>query len=76
VWAPRLPNTLVLDFAAATLTVKDTGDDPRPPWRKEHLALLFGSPIYTGNDGPLHRLTADRRHLTVSHDAAYWVPLL
>jgi hypothetical protein len=76
VWAPRQPNTLVLDFAAATLTVKDTGDDPRPPWRKEHLALLFGSPLYTGNDGPLHRLTANGRHLTVSHDAAYWVPLL
>ena len=76
VWAPRQPNTLVLDFAAATLTVKETGDDPRPPWRKEHLALLFGSPLYTGNDGPLHRLTAKGRHLTVSHDAAYWVPLL
>lgn len=76
VWAPRQPNTLVLDFAAATLTVKDTGDDPRPPWRKEHIALLFGSPLYTGNDGPLHRLTAKGRHLTVSHDAAYWVPLL
>lgn len=76
VWKPKQPNTLVLDFAAATLTVKDTGDDPRPPWRKEHLALLFGSPIYTGNDGPLHRLTAAVQHLTVSHDAAYWVPLL
>ncbi|MCH2239550.1 MAG: hypothetical protein MK060_16870 [Blastomonas sp.] len=76
VWKPKQPNTLVLDFAAATLTVKDTGDDPRPPWRKEHLALLFGSPLYTGNDGPLHRLTAAGRHLMVSHDAAYWVPLL
>lgn len=76
IWKARQPNALVLDFAAATLTVKDTGEDPRPPWRKEHLALLFQSPLYTGNDGPLHRLNADGSHLAVSHDAAYWVPLL
>lgn len=76
VWKPKQPNTLVLDFAASTLVVKDTGDDPRPPWTKDHLALLFRSPIYTGNDGPLHRLTADGPHLTVSHDAAFWVPML
>lgn len=76
VWKPKQPNTLVLDFAAATLTVKDTGDDPRPPWSKEHLALLFQSPVYKGNDGPLHRLSADSRHQVISHDAAYWVPLL
>lgn len=76
VWKAKQPNMLVLDFAAATLTVKDNGDDPRPPWRRDHIALLFQSPLYTGNDGSLHRLTAEGQRVAVWHDAAYWVPLL
>lgn len=75
-WKPRFQGTLVLDFAAATITVKKkSGDDPRPPWTKEHLALLFSSPLFTGSGAALRRLhpVGDGR---VYHDAAYWVPLL
>lgn len=76
VWKAKATNGLILDFAALTITVKSTCDDPRPPWTKEHMALLFGSPLYTGGGGALHRLDGGCRSPVVWHDAAYWVPLL
>lgn len=75
-WKPRMGGAKVLDFRDAAVTIKDDGVDPRPPWRREHMELLFTSPIFTGNDGPLHRLKADNGRPVVWHDAAYWVPLL
>ncbi|HEX8535399.1 MAG TPA: hypothetical protein VF662_14645 [Allosphingosinicella sp.] len=75
-WKPRYPGPLVLDFAAATITVKKkAGDDPRPPWTKEHLSLLFSSPLFTEGGGTLRRLHAVGEG-RVYHDAAYRVPLI
>lgn len=76
IWKPSSGTGLVLDFAATTLTVKPTGEDPRPPWRPDHIAALFSSPLYTGNSGKLRRLVAPSGTGTVYHDAAYWLPLL
>ena len=75
-WKSRTATTLVLDFGAARITVKDKGDDLRPPWQKAHLECLFNSPLYTGGNGAKHRLKATGNKLTVYHDAAYFAPLL
>jgi hypothetical protein len=76
VWKAKASNGLILDFADLTVTVKSTGDDPRPPWTKEHMELLFSSPLYTGGGGVLRRLDSEGQIPIVWHDAAYWVPLL
>ena len=77
VWRSRTSNSLVLDFAGMTLPLrKRSGEDPRPPWTKEHLGLLFRSPLYLGGGDALERLRGVGRAGKVWHDAAYWVPLL
>lgn len=75
-WKSRSATALVLDFGAARLKIKDKGEDLRPPWKRAHLECLFGSPIYTGGDGPKQRLKATGSRLTIYHDAAYFAPLL
>jgi integrase len=76
-WRPAIPNTMVLDFAEATVKASRRNEetDTRPPWTRAHLAVLFSSPIYTGGGGHLSRL----RHVDepkVYQDAAYFAPLL
>lgn len=75
VWAPRIPEHTVLNFAKAMLSKDRSGDDPRPPWTRAHMACLFSSPIWTGGGGPRHRLKASS-HPQVWHDAAYFAPLI
>lgn len=75
-WKSRTATALVLDFGAARITIKDKGDDLRPPWQRSHLECLFASPIYTGGDGPKQRLKAVGSTLSVYHDAAYFAPLI
>lgn len=60
-WKSRTATSLVLDFGAARITVKDKGEDLRPPWKRAHLECLFGSPIYTGGDGAKSRLKGNFR---------------
>jgi hypothetical protein len=76
-WRPAIPNTIVLDFAEATVkgTRRTEETDTRPPWTRVHLAVLFSSPLYTGGGRHLHRLRpVDAPQ--VYHDAAYFAPLL
>lgn len=75
-WKSRSATSLVLDFGAARLAIKDKGGDLRPPWQRAHLECLFASPIYTGGDGPKQRLKASGRKLVTYHDAAYFAPLI
>jgi hypothetical protein len=74
-WAPKIPNTLVLDFAGATITIKATSTDTRPPWTRSHLEMLFSSPVFTGGGHARHRLK-EMKPSRVWHDAAYFAPLL
>lgn len=75
-WKARISDALVLNFGKSRNKVKRGKENPRPPWRKEHLACLFNAPLYTGCDGALHRLKHDGPRLGVWHDAAYWAPLI
>lgn len=75
-WKSRSATSLVLDFGAARLTIKDKGGDLRPPWQRAHLECLFASPIYTGGDGPKQRLKASGKKRITYHDAAYFAPLI
>ena len=76
-WRPRIPNTKVLDFKGALIgtTRSNEDEDRRPPWRLEHMAVMFGSRLYTGGGGSKRRLKQDRVP-AVFHDSAYWCPLL
>lgn len=75
-WKARISDALVLNFGKSRNKVKRGKENPRPPWRKEHLACLFNAPLYTGCDGALHRLKNDGPRLGIWHDAAYWAPLI
>lgn len=76
-WAPKIPNTKVLDFPGAKLGKhkKASKKTARPAWTREHMKCLFSAPIWTGGGGHLHRLDAAADN-AVWHDAAYWLPLL
>ena len=76
-WKPRIPNTVVLDFAAATVAIKEEDStELRPPWTRPHMEILFASPIYTGGGGAKRRLRVDGKTCEIYHDAAYFAPLL
>lgn len=74
-WKPKVPNTLVLDFAGAMVRIKDDGKVLRPPWKRAHMEVLFSSPLYLGGGGAKQRLK-QFSNLQVWHDAAYFGPLL
>ncbi|MXP25404.1 hypothetical protein GRI39_05015 [Altererythrobacter indicus] len=76
-WKPRVPGSVVLDFAAATMTIpaEDTSD-LRPAWEREQLECLFRSPLYCGGGPGKKRLKTDSLSPQVWHDAAYWAPLI
>lgn len=74
-WKPAVPGAVIMNFAAATITIRDDGTDLRPPWTRAHMELLFHSPLYLGGSGSKARLrVADRPF--ICHDAAYFAPLL
>jgi hypothetical protein len=76
-WKPRIPNTVVLDFASATVAIKEEDStELRPPWTRSHMEILFASPLYTGGGGAKRRLRADCKMREIYHDAAYFAPLL
>lgn len=76
-WKPRLHNTLIMDFAGATVAIQeDKNTELRPPWKKEELECLFRSPLYQGGGAGKNRLKAGSVTLRVWHDAAYWAPLI
>ncbi|WP_205479542.1 hypothetical protein [Sphingomonas arenae] len=76
-WKPRLPGAKVIDFAEATIAIKESDSTVlRPPWTTAHLKCLFESPIYTGGGGAKRRLKEGEPLPTVWHDAAYYAPLL
>ncbi|QJU56422.1 hypothetical protein HL653_00270 [Sphingomonas sp. AP4-R1] len=74
-WKGRHSEALVLNFGKSRVRIK-RGGNARPPWTKGHIACLFQSPIYTGNDGALRRLKNDARNPVIWHDAAYFAPLI
>jgi len=76
-WRPTIPNTVVLDFAGATVkgSRRTEAAETRPPWTRPHLAVLFSSPLYTGGGGHLRRLRKGDEP-KVFHDAAYFAPLM
>lgn len=76
-WKPRIHNTLIMDFAGATVAIQENEDtELRPPWKKEELECLFRSPLYEGGGAGKKRLKADSLCPQVWHDAAYWAPLI
>ncbi|MEL7737479.1 hypothetical protein AAG614_03785 [Citromicrobium bathyomarinum] len=76
-WKPKVAGAVVLDFAAATMTIpaEDTSD-LRPAWEKEQLECLFRSPLYCGGGPGKKRLKTDSLSPQIWHDAAYWAPLI
>lgn len=76
-WKPRIHNTLIMDFAGATVAIQeDNNTELRPPWKKEELECLFRSPLYQGGGAGKNRLKAGSVTPRVWHDAAYWAPLI
>lgn len=76
-WKPRIPGAKIMDFAEATIAIKESDSTVlRPPWTTAHLTCLFDSPIYTGGGAGKRRLKTEKVSRRVWHDAAYFAPLL
>lgn len=76
-WKPRIHNTLIMNFAGATVAIQeDKNTELRPSWKKEELEYLFRSPLYEGGGAGKNRLKAGSVTPRVWHDAAYWAPLI
>ena len=76
-WKPRIHNTLIMDFAGATVAIQEEKNtELRPPGKKEELECLFRSPLYQGGGAGKNRLKAGSVTPQVWHDAAYWAPLI
>ena len=76
-WKPKIPGNVVLNFAAATMTIpQEDTSELRPAWEKEQLECLFRSPLYCGGGPGKKRLKTDSLSPQVWHDAAYWAPLI
>jgi integrase len=50
------------------LAIEVTTENPRRPWKKEELEVLFSSPLHMGYQLPTNK--------DGGRDAAYWIPLL
>lgn len=76
-WKPKLEGNKVMNFAGATISIKE-GSHPRlrPVWTKDHLRCLFSSPLYTGGGACKQRLKTGKHSPRIWHDAAYFAPLL
>lgn len=77
-WKPASGNARVLDFGEHRHSVKRPGPNnpKRMPWTAPHLRVLFGLPIFTGTGGGASCRLRPSTYGVVSHDAAYWLPLL
>ena len=76
-WTSRSNTSLVLNFGATRITIKQRKNAVlRPPWTRHHLECLFRSPIFTGGGEALARLKSQDVACTVWHDAAYFAPML
>lgn len=76
-WKSKIPGSVVLNFAAATMAIpQEDTSELRPAWEKEQLECLFRSPLYSGGGPGKKRLKTDSFSPQVWHDAAYWAPLI